>query len=149
MNIVVPKPITIAPGSGKVLKSVGVTNKLTSAQTGGAYSLFEVEFEPESGTLLHVHRYEDEIVYVLRGEIEIRLATQRLNAVKGGVAYLPKNIPHAFYNPLKTPLKVLVTAIPGGLEDYFDELEAALANGPVDDEAHNKISLKYGIEWLE
>ena len=115
----------------------------------GHITLFEVEFEPESGNSLHVHRYEDEIVYVLRGEVEIRLATQRLHAVRGGVAYLPKNIPHAFYNPLKTPLKVLVTAIPGGLEDYFDELEAALADGPVDDEAHNKISLKYGIEWLE
>lgn len=149
MNVVIPKPITIAPGSGKVFQSVGVTNKLASAQTGGAYSLFEVEFGPESGTLLHVHRYEDEIVYVLSGEIEIRLATQRLHAVTGGVAYLPKNIPHAFYNPLKAPLKILVTAIPGGLEDYFEELEAALVNGPVDDEAHNKISLKYGIEWLE
>ena len=149
MNVIIPKPIAVPPGSGKVLKSVGVIKKLTSAETGGAYSLFEVEFEPESGTLLHVHRYEDEIVYVLRGEIEIRLATQRLHAVKGGVAYLPKNIPHAFYNPLKTPLKVLVTAIPGGLEDYFDEMEAALAIGPVDEELHNKISLKYGIEWLE
>ena len=149
MNVIIPKPITIPPGSGKIFKSVGVTNKLTGAQTGGAYSLFEVELEPESGTLLHVHRYEDEIVYVLRGEIEIRLATQRLHVLKGGVAYLPKNIPHAFYNPLKTPLKILVTAIPGGLEDYFDELEAALAIGPVDDELHNKISLKYGIEWLE
>ena len=149
MNVIIPKPITIPPGSGKIFKSVGVTNKLTGAQTGGAYSLFEVELEPESGTLLHVHRYEDEIVYVLKGEIEIRLATQRLHALKGGVAYLPKNIPHAFYNPLKTPLKILVTAIPGGLEDYFDELEAALAIGPLDDELHNKISLKYGIEWLE
>ena len=149
MNVIIPKPITIPPGSGKIFKSVGVTNKLTGAQTGGAYSLFEVELEPESGTLLHVHRYEDEIVYVLKGEIEIRLATQRLHALKGGVAYLPKNIPHAFYNPLKTPLKILVTAIPGGLEDYFDELEAALAIGPLDDELHNKMSLKYGIEWLE
>lgn len=148
MNLTIPKPITIAPGSGKVLKSVGITNKLTSAQTGGAYYLFEEQFEPESGNSLHVHLYEDEIVYVLKGEIKIRLATQRLHVVKGGVAYLPKNIPHALYNPLKTPLKILVTAIPGGLEDYFDELEAALANGPVDDEAHNKISLKYGIEWL-
>jgi len=149
MNVIIPKPITIPPGSGKVLKSVGVIKKLTSAETGGAYSLFEVEFEPESGTLLHVHRYEDELVYVLRGQVEIRLATQRLHAVKGGVAYLPKNIPHAFYNPFKTPLKILVTTIPGGLEDYFDELEAALAIGPVDDELHNKISLRYGIEWLE
>ena len=92
MNVTIPKPITIPPGSGKIFKSVGVTNKLTGAQTGGAYSLFEVEFEPESGTLLHVHRYEDEIVYVLKGEIEIRLATQRLHVLKGGVAYLPKNI---------------------------------------------------------
>ena len=149
MNVIIPKPLTIPPGSGKVLKSVGVIKKLTSAETGGAYSLFEVEFGSESGTLLHVHRYEDELIYVLRGQVEIRLATQRLHAGKGGVAYLPKNIPHAFYNPFKTPLKILVTAIPGGLEDYFDEMEAALAIGPVDDELHNKISLKYGIEWLE
>ncbi|HLO28447.1 MAG TPA: cupin domain-containing protein [Anaerolineales bacterium] len=149
MSIIHPLPISVAPGSGKVLKLVGITHKLTRAQTGGSYYLFEFEFGPGGGNNLHVHRHEDEVVYVLKGDIEIRLASQRLHVEKGGVAYLPKNIPHALYNPAKIPLKVLAAAIPGGMEEYFDELEAALAIGPLDDEMHNNISLKYGIEWLE
>ena len=85
----------------------------------------------------------------MNGEIEIRLDSQKLHAVKGGVVHLPKNIPHALHNPLKTPLKILAMAIPSGMEFYFDKLETALENGSLDNEAHKKISLKYGIEWLE
>ena len=149
MNISQSQPTAVAPGSGKVLKFIGVTHKLTRAQNGGGYYLFESEFDPESGNSLHVHRYEDEVVYVTEGEIEIRLDQQKLHAAKGGVAHLPKNIPHALYNTLKTPLKIIAMTIPGGMEDFFDEMEAALENGSIDDETHRKISLKYGIEWLE
>ena len=149
MNIIPPQPIAIAPGSGKVLKFLGVTHKLTRAQNGGGYYLFESEFDPLGGNSLHVHRYEDEVVYVVEGEIEVRLADQSLRAVRGGVMHLPKNIPHALHNPLKTTLNIVAIAIPGGMEDYFDEMEAVLENGSMDDETHRSISLKYGIEWLE
>jgi quercetin dioxygenase-like cupin family protein len=143
------RPIVVPPGSGKVLKFLGVTHKLTQPQTGGAYYLFEAEFDAESGNSLHVHRYEDEVVYVLEGAIEIRLDNQRLQAVEGGVAHLPKNIPHALYNPLKTPLRILAVTIPGGMENFFDDLSVAEADGTLDDVTHKKISQKYGIEWLE
>jgi quercetin dioxygenase-like cupin family protein len=68
-----PQPIVVPPGSGKVLKFLGITHKLTHQQTSGTYYLFEFEFDPESGNSLHMHRYEDEVVYVLEGAIEIRL----------------------------------------------------------------------------
>ena len=64
-----------------MLKSLGVTHKLTPQQTSSGYYLFEFEFDPESGNRLHVHRYEDEVVYVLEGAIEIRLDDQKLQAV--------------------------------------------------------------------
>jgi len=128
---------------------MGVTHKLTQPQTGGAFYLFESEFEPETGNSLHVHRYEDEIVYVLQGGIEIRLDNQKLQASAGGVAHLPKNIPHALYNPLKTPLKIVVMTVPGGMENFFDDLGAAKEAGTLDDAMHKEISRKYGIEWLE
>ena len=144
-----PQPIIIPPSSGKVLKFLGVTHKLTLPQTGGAYYLFESEFDPESGNRLHVHRYEDEVVYVLQGAIEIRLEDQKLQAGVGGVAHLPKKIPHALYNPLKTPLRILAIAIPGGMENFFDDLFVVEKAGELDDAMHKKISQKYGIEWLE
>jgi len=143
------QPFAIPPGSGKVLKLIGVTHKLTSQQTGGGYYLFESEFDPESGNRLHVHTYEDEVVYVLQGAIQIRLGDGRLEASEGGVAHLPKGIPHALYNPLKTPLRILALAIPGGMEQFFDELESGMQDGNMDDAKHREISRKYGIEWLE
>ena len=144
-----PQPIAIPAGSGRQFKFMGVTHKLTQPQTGGGFYLFESEFEPETGNSLHVHRYEDEVVYVIQGGIEIRLDNKKLQASAGGVAHLPKNIPHALYNPLKTPLKILAIAIPGGMEYFFDDLGAAKEAGTLDDALHKKISRKYGIEWLE
>jgi quercetin dioxygenase-like cupin family protein len=149
MDTILQKPVVVLPGSGKVLKFLGVTHKLTGAQNGGAYYLCEAEFTPARGSPLHIHHYEDEVVYVLDGAIDIRLDNEKLHAPAGGIIHLPKNVPHALYNPLKTLLKIMVCAIPGGLENYFNEVEAALKIGPLDDETHNKISMKYGLEWLE
>ena len=145
----IPKPFAVPPGSGKVLKNIGVTHKLISQQTGGGYYLFEAEFDPESGNRLHVHTYEDEVVFILQGAIQIRLGDGKLEASEGGVAHLPKGIPHALYNPLKVPLRILALAIPGGMEQFFDELESAVQDGSMDDTKHREISLKYGVEWLE
>jgi len=143
------QPIVVPPSSGKVLEFLGVTHKLAHQQTGGAYYLFEYEFDPESGNRLHVHQNEDEVVHVLEGAIEIRLGDHKLQAVAGGVAHLPKRIPHALYNPLKTRSRYLGIAVPGGMEYFFDELSAAQEAGILDDATHKRISQKYGIEWLE
>jgi mannose-6-phosphate isomerase-like protein (cupin superfamily) len=149
MQTDISQPLAVPPKSGRVLKLTGVTHKLTSQQTGGGYYLFEAEFDPESGNRLHVHTYEDEVVYVVQGAIQIRLGDGGLEASQGGVAHLPKGIPHALYNPLKTPLRILALAIPGGLELFFDELEAAMGDGSQDNARVEEISRKYGIEWLE
>ena len=144
-----PQPSVVPPSSGNTLRESGVTHKLTRNQTGGAYYLFEAVFDPESGTRLHVHSREDEVVYVLEGAIEIRLDQRKLQADAGAVAHLPTDIPHALYNPLKTPLRILAVAIPGGMEDFFDELRIAMEDPTYDDTIRNKISQKYGITWLE
>lgn len=143
------QPIVVPPAEGRVLKTIGVTHKLTHLQTGGAYYLFEFEFGPGSGNRLHVHQHEDEVVHVLEGAIEIRLGDQILRAAAGGVTHLPKQIPHALYNPLKTRSRYIGIAVPGGMEDFFDELSTAREAGSLDDAAQNRLSRKYGIEWLE
>ena len=149
MDTLLQQPVAISPGSGKILKFLGVTHKLTQPQTAGAFYLCEAVFAPESGSPLHIHHYEDEVIHVLEGEIDIRLDAKQLHAPAGGIIDLPKKIPHALRNPLKMPLRILVCAIPGGLEGYFDEVDAALQSGSLDNETHSRISMKYGLEWLE
>ena len=149
MNPSHPQPVVIPPDEGRVLEFLGIKHKLTYQHTGGAYYLFEFEFDPESGNSLHVHQHEDEVVRVLEGAIEIRLGNQKLQAVAGGVAHLPKHIPHALYNPLKTRSRYIGIAVPGGMENFFDDLYEAQEAGVLDHTAHARISQKYGIEWLE
>lgn len=149
MSSVVQQPVAVQPGSGHTLPNLGVTHVLTSAQTGGTYYLCEAIFGPESGSPLHIHHREDEVIYVLEGALDVRLGKDTLHIPAGGVVHLPKKFPHALFNPLQTPLKIMVHAIPGGLEGYFDEVEAALQNGSLDAELHTTISAKYGLEWLE
>jgi mannose-6-phosphate isomerase-like protein (cupin superfamily) len=149
MGTVLRQPVALPPGSGTRLPNLGVTHKLTSDQTGGAFYLCEAVFGPESGSPLHIHHHEDEVIHVLDGAIDIRLDNQKLHAPAGGIVHLPKMIPHALQNPLKTPLRILVYAIPGGLENYFNEVESALRSGSFNTEVHTQISRKYGLEWLE
>jgi len=144
-----PQPVFVPPHSGRALEFLGVTHKLTSRQTSGAYYLFESVFGPEDGNSLHVHHREDEVGYVLEGALEIRLADQTVVVEAGSVAYLPKNIPHAIRNPLKTPSQYLFMTIPAGLDQWFDALNAAKKDGVLDDAMSRKLSLDCGIEWLE
>ena len=149
MGTVFPQPVAILPGAGRTLQFLGVTHKLTSEQTTGAFYVCEAVFGPESRSPLHIHHYEDEVIHVLEGAIDIRLDNETLHAPAGGIVHLPKKIPHALHNPLKTPLRVMVHAIPGGLEGYFSEVEAALQADSFNAEVHAQISRKYGLEWLE
>ena len=144
-----PRPIFVPPNSGKKLEFRAVTHKLTGQQTGGAYYLFESLFGPGDGNRLHIHRREDEVGYVLEGALEIRLADQTVVVEAGSVAHLPKNVPHAIRNPLKTPSRYLFMTIPAGLDQWFDALETARRDGTLDDALYRKLSLDYGIEWLE
>ncbi len=138
------------PGAGRLLDFLGVQHRLTGAQTGGAIYLFESEFGPGDGNNLHVHRHEDELGYVLEGGLAVRLGDQSLEVSAGGIAYLPKGIPHALRNPLATPSRYLFAAIPGGsLERCFEAVQSAAEAGTLDEAAQREIFLKYGVEFLE
>ena len=143
------QPVFIPAQSGKVLDSLGVTHLLTSQQTGGACYLFESTFDPETGNRLHVHGREDEIAYVLEGALEVRLPAETRSLEAGGVARLPKGLPHAIRNPLKTPSRYLFIAVPGGLDLWFDAVADAKRDGQLDDAMLRRLSLDFDIRWLE
>lgn len=142
-------PIFVPPHSGQVLDFLGVTHKLTSQHTGGAYYLFESTFDPLEGNRLHLHRREDEIGYVLEGALEIRLPDRTQVLEADGLARLPKGIPHAIRNPLETPSRYLFIAVPGGLDRWFDAVARAQSDGTLDDATFNRLSHDFELDWLE
>ena len=143
------QPVFVPPGEGTALEFLAVTHKLTSAQTGGAYYLFESTFDAGDANRLHVHRDADEVGYVLEGALEVRLGGETRVLGAGGVARLPMRIPHALRNPLEVPSRYLFLAIPAGLDQWFDEIARARDEGLLDDATHRELSHRYGIDWLE
>ncbi len=145
------------PGEGRSLWVLGelVIYKTTSEQTGGAYSLFEVETPPGSGPPPHVQHREDESFYVLEGEYEFLVEDRTIKAGAGSLLYVPKGTLHAHKNVGTTSGRLLVSQTPGGLYEYFfeeiaepamDGSEPSVTEGPQDMKRIIAIAVKYGIE---
>jgi mannose-6-phosphate isomerase-like protein (cupin superfamily) len=111
--------------------------KASQPSTGGALSVFETSVA--AGPPLHVHDREAECFYMLDGELSIRCGGRRPRH-RGGQFCLPaRRRPHRFWAAHR-PARLLLSAVPGGVEDYFHEINTA----PTDDERH-RIGERYGI----
>ena len=147
----------IRPGEGRrSLWVMGemVTCKITSDQTGGAYSLFEITTRPGEGPPPHVQHWEDEAFYVLEGEYEFLDGGCTIRAGVGSLIYVPRGNLHTHRNVGEGPGRMLVSQTPGGAhERYFEELAENAATLFVskdapDVEAVSAIATRYGIEIL-
>jgi quercetin dioxygenase-like cupin family protein len=139
--------LVITPNDGETWNVGGpITCKISSGQTAGAYTVLEFILNAGGGPPLHVHHREDELFYVAEGECTVGTKEQSYPAPAGTIVRFPKGTPHFFRNESSAPCKLLITAIPGGLDHYFAELAAALAaNQP---EAIPAINHKYEIDFL-
>jgi quercetin dioxygenase-like cupin family protein len=91
--------------------------RVPAKATDGAYSVTEIVADPGDSTPLHVHSKEDEYVLVLEGTARIVLGQKRLDATAGETVELKRGIPHAWGNATKEPIRLLITATPGGCEE--------------------------------
>lgn len=92
------KPFNLEPRAGEKIWITGdtVIIRATAADTGGAYTMIEAIASPGNGPPAHLHRNEDETLYVLEGDIEITNGDKVLKAQPGAVAFVPKGTVHRF-----------------------------------------------------
>ena len=68
-----------------------------SAQSGAdQLSVIEQRAPQGSSPLLHLHRAQDEIFYVLAGEFRLRIGDQEKRLKAGDFVLIPKGTPHTF-----------------------------------------------------
>jgi mannose-6-phosphate isomerase-like protein (cupin superfamily) len=98
--------------------------KASGKSTGGSLTLIEVAID--GGPPRHTHTREDESFYVLSGTLEVECGDDRFQAGPGSFVFLPRRLPHVFRS-VGGPGRALLVVTPGGLDQYFAELSAALA----------------------
>jgi quercetin dioxygenase-like cupin family protein len=134
------------------LGGVDMAIRLPGTDTNGAYTV--VEYRLEAGRLVppHTHHREQEVSYVLDGEISLRIGDGELTATPGSCVVKPAAVPHTFWNAGPGPAHVLDIISPSGLEGYFRELADLHAGGRPDAGLLAELRERYGIvavpEWI-
>ena len=87
-------------------------------ETGGAYLLFEDALDAGKVTPLHRHPEADETFYMLEGEVRLHVDGVETLLGAGGIAIVPRDVPHAFLVTTPTA-RMLCLQTPGGGEAFY------------------------------
>ncbi len=113
-----------------------------SESTGGSLAMVETEVVAGGEPPLHIHAREDEVFYVLDGEVVFQRGLALIEANAGDAVVLPRGIQHGFALRSETA-RMLVVTTPAGLEDAFRQFsqpasagdEPSIPDGPPEPEA--------------
>ncbi len=105
-----------------------LTMKLTADESGGSLMLFEDELVEGKTTPLHIHAGEDELLFVLEGEIVVHVEGEEHVVGPAGLAFAPRGVPHAFLVTSATA-RVLTLQTPGSAEAFYREASDPAAPG--------------------
>lgn len=126
--------------------------KLEIARTENEANVAIVEHTLPPHTLaapLHRHSREDEISYVLEGEMTV-LAGDEIWTVPADEATVKgRNTWHTFWNARDEPLRFLEIIAPGEFSEFFAEISYVYPVDPADEEAlarFEEICERYGFE---
>jgi quercetin dioxygenase-like cupin family protein len=126
-----------------------LTFKARGDQTGGSLTAFESSAAPGEGPPVHRHAREDEVIYVLEGQLRFKLDEKVLDAPAGSLVYIPRGTAHVWQNSGDDPARFLVFFTPAatGMEQFF-ERSAGLGGDLSASEAFKRFAGDAGMEVL-
>jgi len=155
------KKTAMIPASQTKMKTLWILGdfyspKVTGEETGGRYSVWEVEAAPNNGPPLHRHSREDESFYVLEGEFSFPYGNKEAKARTGQFMYVPRGEFHTYKNIGSSYGKLLLIISPPQFEKFFEEIGIQVEGDkssfqppqitPAVIENVVKTAAKYGIE---
>lgn len=120
-----PQAYVLAASQGRPLwhLSALMNFKALSAETGGRCWAVEGLADRRMAVPLHSHSQEDEVWYVLEGEIAFVLGDQTCLAGPGSFIYVPRGTPHTFQVKSETA-RWFGLGLDGRLDQWFFETGA-------------------------
>lgn len=93
--------------------------KVGGERTSGRVAVVEFMLGPRRLVPPHKHVSEDEISYVLEGEVTFRVGDLIVAARPGTCVNKPRGVFHTFWNATDRPVRLLEIIVPAGLENHF------------------------------
>ena len=139
----------VMPGGGRTVidGGFGVVAKVAGSDTGGSVAIVE---HPLAAGILgappHSHEHEEEVSYILEGEVTVLIGDEIVTATAGAYVVKPRGVLHTFWNSSQAPARLLEIIAPAGFERYFTELAQILSSpGPPEMAAIGALAGRYGM----
>lgn len=118
----------VEPGGRDAILYPGFTaTTRLAADATGFLSIVEHVFAPGILVPPHRHTLEDEISYVVSGEIGFRSDGREVSVAAGGYIVKPRGELHSMWNAGSTEARMIEIISPAGFEKYFVEIAEAVA----------------------
>jgi mannose-6-phosphate isomerase-like protein (cupin superfamily) len=145
----------VSAGTDHFLKELDVMggqfNCLVSAKdTGGDLCIYNTFREEKGGPALHMHHYQDEWFYVIKGEFIAKVGDDMLSLKPGDSAFAPRKVAHAFAKINDGSAQMLVLFQPAGsMEDFFLQMSRMGSTIPKDQEkTMRELYRNHGMELV-
>jgi quercetin dioxygenase-like cupin family protein len=124
------RPYALKAGEGPTY-NYGIDFTIKAGEVGRGPRLAVVEYTTRAGEEPpdHTHGTEDEIFYVLKGDLAFRCGDETFELADGGFIFLPRNIEHGYRIRSEKEVKLLVITLPteekgeGGWGGFVADIE--------------------------
>jgi quercetin dioxygenase-like cupin family protein len=109
------RPYALKAGEGRTY-TYGIDFTVKAGELKGGPRLAFVEYTTRAGEEPpdHTHATEDEIFYVLKGNLAFHCGDETFEVADGGFIFLPRGIEHGYQIRSKGDLRLLVITSPAG-----------------------------------
>ena len=122
--------------------------------TRGQFALIEAVARRGNVPPPHIHHREDEIFFVLEGEIVVSVGDRTIKGTPGTMVFLPRDVRHSFTIE-SDQIRMLILVTPAGFEGWFKEFSVpapAMTLPPADEPVYQvqrmvEAAPRYGLEF--
>jgi quercetin dioxygenase-like cupin family protein len=144
-------PRLVPPGAGATgaaVPGLPTAEVKLAAADGAGFSLIEYTIPAGFAPPPHLHRHtrEGAVTYLLDGELHYWFTDHDTVLTPGTLLQLPPGVWFRWANETDAPARVLAMFSPGGFEQFFLDVAAAVADGTDLGEAIGPLRARYGDE---
>lgn len=118
---------------------------LVGEETSGSMYATEAHLMPGFGAPPHHQPTEEELWYLVDGELDVRVGTQAATIRAGAFAYIPRDTTHTFRNNRTSPARLLAWDSPAGHERAFEQMRKKAEQGIVEFPALRPMFESHGV----
>jgi mannose-6-phosphate isomerase-like protein (cupin superfamily) len=140
----------LLPGEGRTIRTgaMSVVYKVSADWTGGAYTMHEQPVEPGVMVAPHTHADQDQVSYVVEGELGFLVGDEEFAAPAGSCIFRPRGVRHALWNAGSATARMIEITNPGSdFECYFLRFGELTEAGETRQEVIHALGARYGITY--